>query len=277
MSARTITSFLTIMALPLPNLRFCCLSGVALSVGLSAAIGCTDRLADFVPAKPDPTTKPTTSDESTASVSTSPLDAGEAGGDTTTEGDAGDPCENDVQDPGETALNCGGVCQPCGVGLSCAQNTDCVTGLCNEHVCLAMGCDNNTVDGNESDKDCGMGCVPCDDSKTCNTDADCKSKVCGSDSTCQVPTCEDDHLNGDESGIDCGPGCDPCDNGLSCSADEHCKSGACVSLVCADPGAQTISRTVRKPTKIAAAIARRVSTIGSARSARIAKAASARR
>lgn len=225
------------MAVPLPNLRFSVLAGIALSAGLLALSGCTDRLDKLKTARDDSTDEPTPSNDPTdeSSSTVSPGDGGNDG-DATSEGGADNPCENDVQDQGETALNCGGVCQPCGVGLSCEEKTDCITELCVDRVCLAMGCTNGTMDGNESDEDCGMGCVPCDDGKTCNTDADCKSKVCGSDKQCAVPTCEDERINGTESGVDCGPGCDPCENGQTCSADEHCESGACVSMTCADPG-----------------------------------------
>lgn len=218
-SARITTTSLTMIAV-LPNLPSGLRKGVAICLGLHLVLGCKDQLTELtqVTTKPPVTTSP--------SGSSAGNDAGP---------DTGDSCENKVQDPDETALDCGGVCQPCGVGLSCKKNSDCTTGLCNV-VCLAKGCDNDTKDGNESDVDCGMGCVLCEDGKTCNSDADCQSKVCGDDGTCQEPTCDDRRLNGLETDVDCGPGCEPCEIGKTCSSDEHCESGACVGNVCADPG-----------------------------------------
>lgn len=203
----------------LPNLPSGVRKGVAICLGLHLAFGCTDRLGQEL--RPVQTKPP-----STSTGGSTDIDAGT---------DTSDPCENKVQDVEETALDCGGVCQPCGVGLSCKENSDCITGICNV-VCLAKGCDNDTKDGNESDVDCGMGCVLCDDGKMCNSDTDCKSKVCGEDGTCQEPSCDDENTNGNESDVDCGPGCEPCDNGGACSSDDHCQSGACVGVVCADPG-----------------------------------------
>ena len=48
-----------------------------------------------------------------------------------------DHCTNQVQDPSETDLDCGGDCEPCGTGLHCAMTSDCLNGTCDGDTCRA--------------------------------------------------------------------------------------------------------------------------------------------
>src|SRR5258706_16466177 len=53
---------------------------------------------------------------------------GGAGGGGGAGGSAGTPqpgCQDHIQSPGETDVDCGGTCPPCGVGLACKGASDC--------------------------------------------------------------------------------------------------------------------------------------------------------
>jgi hypothetical protein len=44
-------------------------------------------------------------------------------------------CKNGEYDQSESAVDCGGECEPCGAGLSCYNNDDCASGSCVDGVC----------------------------------------------------------------------------------------------------------------------------------------------
>ncbi|MFN3184242.1 MAG: hypothetical protein ACE37F_19735 [Nannocystaceae bacterium] len=84
------------------------------------------------------TTATPTSGDATSGSPTSGDDAtGEtAAGDTEPSGESGSTgpappsCDNEVQDGGETDVDCGGRCKRCDFGESCGGATDCTTGFC---------------------------------------------------------------------------------------------------------------------------------------------------
>jgi hypothetical protein len=44
-------------------------------------------------------------------------------------------CADGVAGGSETAVDCGGVCGPCGVGLGCGLDADCQSGICEDGLC----------------------------------------------------------------------------------------------------------------------------------------------
>ncbi|MGE3633419.1 MAG: hypothetical protein AB7P00_26195, partial [Sandaracinaceae bacterium] len=57
--------------------------------------------------------------------------------------DAGGPlvmCDNDVRDPNETGVDCGGVCSPCPPGEPFESGADCTTSVCNRSRCHEATC-----------------------------------------------------------------------------------------------------------------------------------------
>jgi hypothetical protein len=221
-------------------------------VGLS---GCAYELSEWEAPTGDGTvTVPETSDDEETSTDpggTTTTDdaptqtssgANSSGGEDTSSSGPVDPCDNGDLDEGETATDCGGGrCQPCGLGLDCAENSDCESGICGG-VCLAAGCDNDQTDGKETDEDCGGDCEPCADNAQCEINADCESGVCDGE-TCQSATCDDGVKNGDEADEDCGTEeCGLCENGAACTSGEQCENGACKESVCADPQCNDTSK-----------------------------------
>ena len=96
-----------------------------------------------------------------------------------TEGQPFDHCFDRVLDGDETALDCGGGCQPCEAGATCSTADDCETALCESGTCGPPSCTNGVRDGLESDVDCGGDCnVNCKVGQRCYTDGDCISGMC---------------------------------------------------------------------------------------------------
>jgi hypothetical protein len=50
-------------------------------------------------------------------------------------------CNDGVEGPDETDLDCGGVCAPCGVGKKCLAPGDCTAGFCADGICCDRACD----------------------------------------------------------------------------------------------------------------------------------------
>jgi hypothetical protein len=123
-------------------------------------------------------------------------------------------CNNRVFEPalGETAIDCGGPCDPCQVGYACGSGSDCQYGVCSpEGMCAAPTCDDGVKNSFERDVDCGSFChKPCDVGMGCFGPNDCTSWSCFA-GTCQPPTCNDGVKNGSETGFDCGGDCPPCE------------------------------------------------------------------
>ncbi len=96
-------------------------------------------------------------------------------------------CSDGIQNQGETGLDCGGPCRPCGT------------------------CDDGVQNGLESGIDCGgplcAACGTCSD-RVMNNDE--LGVDCGGESCPRCPSCFDEVQNQDETGVDCG--------GLFCTA-----------------------------------------------------------
>jgi hypothetical protein len=97
----------------------------------------------------------------------------------------------------ETGIDCGGdSCAPCGPGVGCLVDGDCVTLSCVSGSCAAMApppecpleldatnptCADCAANGSETDVDCGGdACPPCTGGATCEVNGDCVSEVCDS-------------------------------------------------------------------------------------------------
>ncbi|MBI4449340.1 hypothetical protein HY641_04930 [Candidatus Woesearchaeota archaeon] len=156
-------------------------------------------------------------------------------------------CFNNRTDGTETALDCGGICEPCADGKRCLTNRDCETASCINNICRTPGCTDGIRNGDETAIDCGGSCNPCpvrndSDSRTnrtrragCISNSDCISRLCGQDGTCQEPaTCQNSRLDVGESDVDCGAGCP-----TKCAEDKTCQTRAdCASgLSCQAPNA----------------------------------------
>ncbi len=104
-------------------------------------------------------------------------------------------CGDGVRGPGESDVDCGGVCPKCGPGKRCNSDTDCMPGLscglsgkC--ELSLTETCSNGQLDPTfESDVDCGKRCAVnlgkrCAGGKRCVTDNDCVSRECTENNKC---------------------------------------------------------------------------------------------
>src|SRR4051812_1137904 len=98
-------------------------------------------------------------------------------------------CTDKVQNQDETAVDCGGSCKACDLGVACTVHMDCTGEYCLDGVC-ADHCLSGARESDETDKDCGGSCKPCDDKLKCSEGADCTSKIC-SNNACVPPTCSD--------------------------------------------------------------------------------------
>jgi cysteine-rich repeat protein len=125
-------------------------------------------------------------------------------------------CADAVENQDETDVDCGGAtCAPCGPGLGCAVDGDCVGGACSGTLCLAT-CTDGVQNQDESATDCGgLVCGDCANGATCAQAADCSSNFCN------------------------GGLCAACVNDASCAGNEHCAAAICkpdlgVALACAN-------------------------------------------
>lgn len=123
-------------------------------------------------------------------------------------------CNNRSFEPdlGETAVDCGGPCDPCEPGQTCKTASDCVFGVCSSAgVCSLPTCHDGVKNNYEWDVDCGHTCdKACGDGKGCFEDLDCESGSCYG-GQCLPATCDDARKNGNETGWDCGGDCPPCE------------------------------------------------------------------
>ena len=148
-------------------------------------------------------------------------------------------CSNDRQDGSETDIDCGGSCGPCGTGMNCTLNSDCISGLCNAtDVCQAPSCDDNIKNQDETDIDCGGSrCEKCDEGDSCEVDRDCESGDCDvSSDTCEAvaDSCRNNIQDIGETDVDCGgqrcPSCSPpqrCLTSADCVPSAECVAGQC--------------------------------------------------
>ncbi len=70
-------------------------------------------------------------------------------------------CFDGIQNGRETDVDCGGPCEPCGVGRACNVNEDCVTDYCVNNVCRRLTCQNKSIFCNDNMKTCGEAGVDC--------------------------------------------------------------------------------------------------------------------
>ncbi len=73
----------------------------------------------------------------------------------------GDPCNNGVQDEGETGVDCGGECEAC---ISGCTDQNAINYDANAHINdgSCYSCSDGVKNGNEEEIDCGGGdCIPC--------------------------------------------------------------------------------------------------------------------
>jgi glucose/arabinose dehydrogenase len=88
-------------------------------------------------------------------------------------------CSDGKKNGAETGVDCGGLaCVPCGPGLTCANDSDCTSGICAAGVCAAPSCFDGIENGSESDVDCGGTCADCGTGASCSAHGDCQSGVC---------------------------------------------------------------------------------------------------
>lgn len=87
-------------------------------------------------------------------------------------------CRDRIVDAGETDVDCGGPCQPCADGLTCAAPADCQSNACDGGACRLATCSDGVRDGFESDIDCGGACPACATGAACAADRDCASTAC---------------------------------------------------------------------------------------------------
>jgi hypothetical protein len=151
-------------------------------------------------------------------------------------GDPNAPCFNGVQDPGETAVDCGGgACAGCADAETCERDRDCISGVCSQGTCGKADCADGRRNGNESDVDCGGSCVAesrrCSLDQLCASGSDCDSGVCTGGS-CRPATCGDLTKSADETGVDCGGPCEGCAAGVACGKDKDCKDQRCIASIC---------------------------------------------
>jgi hypothetical protein len=115
-------------------------------------------------------------------------------------------CVNGTRDVGlgETGFNCGGECRPCQPSDRCADDTDCISGICDNTVCTIPTCEDHVKNGPETGVDCGApSCPLCPQGEGCRTGENCTSGVCWA-GVCEAASCHDAVQNGGELGVDCG-------------------------------------------------------------------------
>ncbi len=123
-----------------------------------------------------------------------------------------DHCKNGVFDEAkETDVDCGGMCsKKCKVDENCEIDSDCLSGMCDDDVCVSASCNDNVKNGHESDVDCGGTCPGCQEGAHCWLNSDCLSKNCESN------ICQEGQADADQDGIPdswedqfCNGDCDP--------------------------------------------------------------------
>ncbi|MDW8244999.1 MAG: hypothetical protein RMJ84_00335 [Sandaracinaceae bacterium] len=91
-------------------------------------------------------------------------------------------CSNGRRDPGESDIDCGGICPPCPNGYMCTRPTDGASGFCGGGHCMVIApsptCSDGMRNGSETDIDCGGSCPPCADGRRCSSNSDCSSSNC---------------------------------------------------------------------------------------------------
>ncbi|MBI3052104.1 hypothetical protein HYY74_06665 [Candidatus Woesearchaeota archaeon] len=146
-------------------------------------------------------------------------------------------CFNEVKDPGEVGLNCGGPCPACPIDTGCGSDGDCVSGYCNPD---SKKCDTRLVpctnECSEGVKRCSDGkvqacgnydsdsCLEWDSGASCASDQLCNNGVCSAGPECsQSRSCTGGKVCS-SSGT-----CVACDTTANrCPAGQECRGGSCV-------------------------------------------------
>jgi len=140
-------------------------------------------------------------------------------------------CANALKDPGETDTDCGGTCNPCGNGLSCRLDGDCMSLACKDGVCVLTFCSDNVLDNDETDVDCGGSCNPCLDGGRCLKDSDCASASCVGSVCGKSNAAIDDGKQAETTSVPA----TTVTKDRTCSKNSDCASGVCKDNACAQP------------------------------------------
>ncbi|MFT3771204.1 MAG: hypothetical protein QM820_37795 [Minicystis sp.] len=170
-----------------------------------------------------------------AASSSSAASGGSGGGTATSSSSAGSGgssnCMNGSKDGDETDVDCGGAgCLPCGNGLGCKVDGDCVNGSCAGGVCCETDCSGPCRSCNKEDTGLPNGlCAPVPAGK--DPGGICESTVGGRCSIIGMCACGNQVKDGQETGTDCGGDeCkNRCANGEACNAAGDCTSNVCYS------------------------------------------------
>ncbi|MBU1269923.1 MAG: hypothetical protein KJ583_02500 [Nanoarchaeota archaeon] len=149
-------------------------------------------------------------------------------------------CFNEINDQGETGIDCGGPCPACDENASCTNNSDCISKNCQNGVCVAANCTDGIKNQGETGIDCGGPCTSCNLPPHCTNNIldfdeeriDCGGIECNP-CTELPPHCTNNILDFDESDIDCGGlECNPCTIGDTCNNNSDCDSRICTNGIC---------------------------------------------
>ena len=154
-------------------------------------------------------------------------------------------CFDGAWNEGESDLDCGGPCPPCGPGQHCTQPDDCADGMCRDGVCGPLDCQGTgecPAPGPCLRWDCDprTGCTPtpdaegepCDAADLCVLAGQCVQGECsgptrdcsGFAGPCRASACNPATGNCEIEAIAEGQ---PCDDGLACTFGEQCVQGEC--------------------------------------------------
>ncbi|MFB6352037.1 MAG: hypothetical protein ABEN55_00745, partial [Bradymonadaceae bacterium] len=164
-------------------------------------------------------------------------------------------CRDGIKNGEESAVDCGGSCEPCDINEPCESDEDCKSGNCpnpsgtGEPKCAKANCQDGTQNGDETDVDCGgsrcgrceMPGQGCEDDEDCAEEMFCNTSISGGPK-CQVEQCGNGVSNTGETGIDCGGVCPPCPSGDACESDGDCQSKVCDEGTCQAPSCEDDKR-----------------------------------
>ncbi len=125
-----------------------------------------------------------------------------------------DKCVNGVQDGDETAVDCGGSCDPCGMGETCLAAADCASGFCDDVQGICT-CADGFVEHDEICVDideCAEDTDNCDVNATCTNTQGSFTCACNEGFTGDGVTCSAD--------LDCATGGAVCDANATCTEQE---------------------------------------------------------
>ncbi len=147
-------------------------------------------------------------------------------------------CNDGAKNGGETDVDCGGSCAPCGPGFGCAVAADCAGGACDPalHACASTCTDGVTSPGSarRTRTAAARAARPAALGLACAADSDCASASCSAGKCHAASGCEDNLVDGLETDMDCGgPECSPCPLGAACLVATDCASSSCVAGLCA--------------------------------------------